>query len=95
MLPTLPSPSFRPVLALQAVELQGGDAKPKSPTGFVFTPTQKTLLLVLVMGFLYLRLYMRKRKKDRICPHCGKRNPPQQSNCMNCSAPLMDLRPKA
>jgi ribosomal protein L40E len=65
----------------------------KSPTGFVLGGTQKMLLLVLLGMLLYLRLYLRRRKKDRICAHCGERNPPHRQNCTNCSAPLMDLRP--
>ncbi len=66
----------------------------KSPTGFVLGGTQKMVLLVLLGALLYFRLYQRRRKKDRFCPHCNQRNPPHRQNCTNCSAPLMDLRPK-
>jgi ribosomal protein L40E len=61
----------------------------KSPTGFVLGGTQKMLLLVLLGSLLYFRLYLRRRKMDRICAHCGERNPPHRQNCSNCSAPLM------
>ncbi len=62
--------------------------KIQSPTGIIFTSSQKVVLMVIAGLFLWLRLYMRKRKKDKICPHCGHRNPPHQTNCINCSAPL-------
>ncbi|MCE1229390.1 MAG: hypothetical protein LWX11_07895 [Firmicutes bacterium] len=77
------------------IELQSKEAQPeiKSPTGFVLGGTQKMLLLVLLFGLLYLRLYARRRKMDRICSHCGHRNPPHRRNCSNCSAPLMELGP--
>jgi len=79
------------------IELQSQAPKEtvNSPTGLVLGGTQKMALLVLLGLFLYLRLYMRRRKKDRICAHCGERNPPHRQNCTNCSAPLLDLRPKA
>jgi len=75
---------------LQTVELteSGGKSEVKSPTGFVFTTTQKAFLVVIAMGLLYVRLAMRRRKKRKICAHCGKVNPPHQANCMDCSAPL-------
>jgi len=78
------------------IELQSQAPKEtvKSPTGFVLGGTQKMLLLVLLGGLLYFRLYQRRRKKDRICSHCGERNPPHRQNCSNCSAPLMELRLK-
>ncbi len=75
------------------IQLEGTPDRPdlKSPTGFVFGSTQKMVLLVLVGLLLYLRLHLRKRKKDRICPHCGHRNPPHRQNCTQCSAPLMQI----
>lgn len=75
---------------LQTVELTeaGSKSEIKSPTGFVFTTTQKAFLVVIALGLLYLRLALRRRKKRKICSHCGKINPPHQSNCMECSAPL-------
>ncbi len=79
------------------VELQTQAPKEaiQSPTGFILGGTQKMALLVVLGLLLYFRLYMRRRKKDRICAHCGDRNPPHRQNCSNCSAPLMELRPKA
>ena len=73
-----------------AIELQGQAPKERieSPTGFVLTGPTKMGLLVLLFGLLYLRLWQRRRKKDRICAHCGHRNPPHRANCTNCSAPL-------
>ncbi len=73
-----------------AIELKQQASKEtvKSPTGFVLGGTQKMVLLVLLFGLLYLRLYFRRRKRDRVCAHCGQRNPPHRSNCSNCSAPL-------
>jgi NADH pyrophosphatase NudC (nudix superfamily) len=79
---------------IQAVELQEQPAKPqqaRSITGFVLQGWQKGLLLVLLLAALYLRLWLRKRRSDRICPHCGQRNPPHQTNCLKCSAPLFTL----
>lgn len=76
---------------LQTVELTETPAKKdevKSPTGFVLGSTQKTFLLVLVGGLLFLRLWKRKRRKDKVCSHCGFRNPPHRSNCTKCSSPL-------
>lgn len=75
----------------QTVELQAQPAKTgiPSPTGFVFGSTQKMTLLVIVGLLLYLRLHLRRRKKDRICAHCGHRNPTHRQNCTKCSAPLM------
>jgi len=59
-----------------------------SPTGFILTGYEKAGLLCLLLGLMYLRLYRRKRAKDKICSHCGQRNPPHQTNCKQCSAPL-------
>lgn len=67
---------------------QSGASGVKSPTGFVLTGVQKGLILCLLLGILYLRLYKRKRTQDKICSHCGQRNPPHQTNCKRCSAPL-------
>lgn len=65
-------------------------AQPKSPitTGFVLTGLQKGILLVVILGLLYLRLTLRRRKRESVCPHCGTRNPSHLANCRNCSAPL-------
>ena len=73
----------------QGVELQQPAVKPPtSITGFVLVDWQKGLLLVLLLGALYLRLWTRKRKDDRVCDHCGQRNSHHQTNCLKCSAPL-------
>ncbi|MBK9796626.1 MAG: zinc ribbon domain-containing protein [Holophagaceae bacterium] len=71
--------------------LQEQPAQPKaeSPTGFFLQPWQKGTLLVIVLGILYLRVWRRKQARSLICSHCGKKNPPHQSNCMKCAAPLM------
>lgn len=76
------------------IELQSQPPKEtvKSPTGIVLGGTQKMALLVLLGLLLYLRLFIRRRKKDRICSHCGHRNPPHRQYCTNCSAPLMGAR---
>jgi ribosomal protein L40E len=73
------------------LSLEEQPAKPKaeSPTGFFLQPTQKAGLLVLLLGILYLRFWRRKQARIRICSHCGKKNPPHQSNCQKCAAPLM------
>ena len=77
---------------MQTVELseQPTPAKTevKSLTGIVLTGPQKTIGLMLLLGLLYWRLWRRKRSKDRICPHCGHRNPSHRTNCTECSAPL-------
>lgn len=72
--------------------LEGQLARPKveSPTGFILAPWQKGLLLVVLLGVLYLRIWRRKQARIQICSHCGKKNPPHQSNCQKCSAPLMN-----
>lgn len=76
----------------QTIELEGQPPKEKiqSPTGFVLGSTQKAFLLVLVGGLLFMRLWMRKRKQDKICPHCNFRNPSYRTNCTHCSAPLFE-----
>lgn len=78
---------------MQAVELQQQPSKTsaKSPTGFVLGGTTKMVMLVLLFMLLYFRLFLRKRKKDKICSHCGHRNPPHRQNCHKCSAPLSDI----
>ncbi len=77
----------------QTIELQTQPTQAglQSPTGFVFGSTQKMILLVIVGLLLYLRLHLRRRKKDRVCAHCGHRNPPHRQNCTKCSAPLMQV----
>ncbi|HJW44064.1 MAG TPA: hypothetical protein VJ463_06390 [Geothrix sp.] len=65
--------------------------KVESPTGFFLQPWQKGLLLIVLLGLLYLRIWRRKQAKIQICSHCGKKNPPHQSNCQKCAAPLMRL----
>jgi hypothetical protein len=60
----------------------------KSPTGIVLAGYEKGIILCLLLGLLYLRLYRRKRRQDKICSHCGQRNPAHQTNCKACSAPL-------
>ena len=73
----------------QALELAQQPVKPPaSITGMVLQAWQKGFLLVLLLGALYLRLWLRKRKQDLICAHCGQRNPRHQTNCLKCSAPL-------
>ena len=61
----------------------------KSPTGFFLQPAQKGLLLVIILGILYLRIWRRKKEHVQVCSHCGKKNPPHQVNCQKCSAPLL------
>jgi hypothetical protein len=74
----------------QAVSLQEPPPKPKaeSPTGFFLQPWQKGALLIVILGILYLRIWRRKQAHIQICSHCGKKNPPHQSNCQKCAAPL-------
>lgn len=75
----------------QTLSLQEPPAKPKaeSPTGFYLQPYQKGVLLIVLLGILYLRTWRRKQARAQFCSHCGKKNPPHQSNCMKCAAPLM------
>lgn len=47
-------------------------------------------LIVLLLAVLWLRLSFRRRSKDKVCSHCGRRNPPHRSHCTNCSAPLFE-----
>jgi ribosomal protein L40E len=76
----------QPSLSLQE---QTEPPKVESPTGFVLQPWQKGGMLILLLGFLYLRIWRRKQARIQICSHCGKKNPPHQSNCQKCAAPLM------
>jgi ribosomal protein L40E len=73
------------------LSLEGQPAKPmaESPTGFFLQPWQKAGLLIILLGILYLRMWRRKQARILICSHCGKKNPPHQSNCQKCAAPLM------
>jgi len=68
---------------------QPAPPKATSPTGFFLQPWQKGILLVIILGILYLRIWRRKQAKALYCSHCGKKNPPHQSNCQKCAAPLM------
>jgi ribosomal protein L40E len=72
-----------------SLELQPAKPKADSPTGLYLQPWQKGGLLVLLLGILYLRIWRRKQARIQICSHCGKKNPPHQSNCQHCAAPLM------
>ena len=69
------------------------EEQPKAPTqshtGFYLHPWQKGVLLIVLLGVLYLRIWRRKQARILVCSHCGKKNPPHQSNCQKCSAPLM------
>jgi ribosomal protein L40E len=73
------------------LSLEGQPAAPQAavPSGFYLQPWQKGILLVVLLGILYLRIWRRKQAKVHYCSHCGKKNPPHQSNCQKCAAPLM------
>ena len=73
------------------LSLQEQPPKPQaaSPTGFHLQAYQKGILLTVILGILYLRIWRRKQARTLICSHCGKKNPPHQSNCQKCAAPLM------
>jgi ribosomal protein L40E len=75
----------------QEISLEGQAPAPSPQDGFVFHNYHKAGLLILVAAVLYLRLTLRKRKNDKICPHCEYRNPYHRSNCTKCGAPLLDL----
>ncbi len=62
-----------------------------SPTGLLLLPWQKGVLLVVLLGLLYLRFWRRKRARIQVCSHCEAKNPPHQTNCINCAAPLARL----
>lgn len=79
----------QPTLSLQE---QPAEPKVHSPTGLVLQSWQKALLLIVLLGVLYLRIWRRKQARIQICSHCGKKNPPHQSNCIKCAAPLLNLR---
>ncbi len=72
-----------------SLEEQPGKPQGESPTGFVLQSWQKGLLLIALLGVLYLRIWRRKQARIQICSHCGKKNPPHQSNCQKCAAPLL------
>jgi ribosomal protein L40E len=72
-----------------SLEEQPAKKPPESPTGIFLQPWQKGGLLVILLGVLYLRVWRRKQTRLQICSLCGKKNPPHQSNCQKCSAPLM------
>jgi hypothetical protein len=72
-----------------SLEAQPAKARPESPTGFYLQPWQKGALLIILLGILYLRIWRRKQARILVCSHCGKKNPPHQSNCQKCAAPLM------
>ncbi len=73
-----------------AIELQQQPPKPSAGLRpwYVLTPSMKMLLLILIGGLLYLRLWKRKRQHDHVCSHCGHRNPTHRAHCSRCSAPL-------
>jgi hypothetical protein len=71
-----------------SLQEQPPQPKTESPMGFYLQPWQKGLLLIILLGILYLRIWRRKQARSLICSHCGKKNPPHQSNCMKCAAPL-------
>ncbi|WP_005033511.1 hypothetical protein [Holophaga foetida] len=74
---------------MQTVQItESPQPTPASPSGFAFSGLQKGILLVIILGVLYLRLALRRRKRDLVCPHCGKRNPHHLTHCRSCSAPL-------
>ena len=74
------------------LSLEGVPKEPaKSPTGFYLQPAQKGLLLIIVLGILYLRIWRRKKEHVQYCSHCGKKNPAHLTNCQKCAAPLLKL----
>ena len=74
-----------------SLQEQPEKAKVESPTGFILQPWQKGGLLILLLGILYLRIWRRKQAHILVCSHCGKKNPPHQTNCQKCAAPLMRI----
>ena len=76
----------QPTLSLEA---QPAKPKAENPMGLFLQPWQKGGLLILLLGILYLRIWRRKQARTQICSHCGKKNPPHQSNCQKCAAPLL------
>ena len=73
------------------LSLEEQPAQPQSerPTGLFLQPWQKGVLLIVLLGILYLRIWRRKKAKILICSHCGKKNPHHLNNCQKCAAPLM------
>ena len=63
-------------------------AQPPPEGPLMLRGSVKMGLLVLLLGLLWLRLSLRRRSRDKVCSHCGRRNPPHRSHCSNCSAPL-------
>ena len=76
---------------LQETSLEAQTPAPTPQKEYVFQNYHKAGLLILVAAILYFRLTLRKRKNDRICPHCEYRNPYHRSYCTKCSAPLLNL----
>ena len=63
--------------------------EPPPPAGpYVIKFSTKVILVVLLLGVLWVRLSLRRRSRDKVCSHCGHRNPPHRSHCSKCSAPL-------
>jgi ribosomal protein L40E len=73
------------------LSLEERPVKPQteSPAGLAIQSWQKGVLLIVLLGILYLRIWRRKQARIQVCSHCGKKNPPHQSNCQKCAAPLM------
>ena len=63
-------------------------AQPPPEGPLMLRGSVKMGLLVLLLALLWLRLMLRRRSTDRICSHCGQRNPRHLSHCSKCSAPL-------
>ena len=74
-----------------AVTLEGPPPPAPSSGGLLLSPTQKGLLLIFLLGFLYVRIWRRKRARIQVCSHCEAKNPPHQTNCIKCAAPLARL----
>lgn len=71
----------------QTLSLEKQETPP--PAGpYVMKFSTKVFLVVLLLGVLWVRLSLRRRSRDKVCSHCGHRNPPHRSNCTKCSAPL-------
>lgn len=63
--------------------------EPAPPEGApVLKFSTKVGLIVLLLAVLWVRLMLRRRSRDRICSHCGRRNPRHLAHCAGCSAPL-------
>lgn len=73
----------------QPIQLEEQAPKPaKSPTGFVMQGWQKSTLLIVLLGVLYLRQFRKRRARRKVCSHCGEKNPVHLTNCAKCGAPL-------